>query len=201
MELEQQVRDRTDLSTRKRSVILVDADEQGTAMEWAQAGKLPIRCEAMPLVRDVQTWVRRLLSFKVDVVVIDCPPRLATITEAAVGIADLAVVPVGASGADLTATHSALALVDQAKSARKDKGPRLLLIPSRVDRRTASGREIEGVLAELGPVGPTINQRASMVDAFSSGQWIGDYAPGSDAHEDIKALASMSLKQLAIHNR
>jgi IS30 family transposase len=44
------------------------------------------------------------------------------------------------------------------------------------------------------PVGPTIHQRASFVDALSSGQWIGDYASGSDAGNDIAALADAVRK-------
>lgn len=193
-----------ELAGRKRQVVLVDADEQGTATEWAQAGRLPIRCDAMPLrsEREVQSWLRRVLALNEDAVVIDCPPRLAAVTEAAVGVADLALIPVGASGADLAATSAALALVAQARLARSDSGPACLLIPSRVDKRTASGREIETVLAGLGePVGPTVHQRAAMVDAFSSGQWIGDYASGSGAHDDVRALAQRVTRVLKNNNR
>lgn len=188
----------SEMATRKRGVVLIDADEQGTAAEWAQAGRLPVRCEAIPLFseRDTQVWLRRILALKSDLIIIDCPPRLAAVTEAAVGIADLALVPVGASGADLAATSSALSLLASAREHRDDRGPSCLLIPSRVDRRTAAGREIDTVLTQLGEkVGPAVHQRAAMVDAFSSGQWIGDYAPGSPAHDDIRALAAAVLKQ------
>jgi cellulose biosynthesis protein BcsQ len=38
-----------ELYTRKHAVVLVDANDQGTASEWAQAGKFPVRCVSMPI--------------------------------------------------------------------------------------------------------------------------------------------------------
>lgn len=93
-------------------------------------------------------------------------------TAAALAICDLAVVPVSPSGADLRATNKAIELINQA--------------------RTAAGAEIEAVLHDYGePVAPVISQRIAHADAFTAGQWIGDYAKGSAAHNEIKALASV----------
>lgn len=70
-------------------------------------------------------------------------------------------------------------------------------MPSKVDRRTAAGAEIEAILHDYGePVGPGISQRIAHADAFSAGQWIGDYVKGSAAHAEVKALASV-IKRLA----
>ena len=114
-------------------------------------------------------WIRNVLSLsKSASVVIDGPPHLRAATEAAIGVADLVLVPVSASGADLPATARALELV-RANSG----GPKCLLVPSRVDFRTAAGRELAGALKELGEaVGPPVRQLAAHVDAFSAGQWV-----------------------------
>jgi chromosome partitioning protein len=70
-------------------------------------------------------------------------------------------------------------------------------VPSKVDRRTAAGAEIEAVLHDYGePVGPVVSQRIAHADAFTAGQWIGQYAPGSAALAEIKALAGV-VKRLA----
>jgi chromosome partitioning protein len=186
-----------ELADRNRSALIVDADEQGTVAEWTRAGKLPVPCEYKPLRsdRDVQAWARAVLVLQADYIVIDCPPRLTFGTQAAVAIVDLVLVPVGASGADLAATNAALELVRTARRERNDRGPKCLLVPSRVDRRTMAGREIDGVLEQLGEtVGPAISQRTSHVDSFSAGLWIGDYAPHSAAHEDIRALADRVIR-------
>jgi len=150
---------------------------------------LPIAVIALPLdnERGAGRWVERALQL--GDVVIDCPPHLETATRAAVGIADIVLIPCGPSMADIRATVAAIELVGQAREART-RGPVCLLVPSRVDMRTAAGKELSGALKALGePVAPVVRQRVAFVDAWSAGQWVGDYARGSDAHQDIEALA------------
>jgi len=104
---------------------------------------------------------------------------------------------VTASGADLKATNRAIELIAAARAGRGDGKPAVLMVPSKVDLRTAAGAEIQAVLHDYGePVGPVISQRVAMADAFSAGLWIGQYAKGSAAHSEVKALASV-VKRLA----
>ncbi|UMA67297.1 ParA family protein (plasmid) [Roseivivax marinus] len=179
-------------------ITLVDADPQATAAAWADGGNLPFAVIEAPLTGDnVESWIADVLAIEAPSVVIDLPPVLGDATAAALAICDVAVIPVSPSGADLRATNKALELVSNARAARKDDRPRVLLVPSKVDRRTAAGAEIEAVLHDYGePVGPSVSQRIAHVDAFSAGQWVGDYARGSAAHAEIKALASV-IKRMA----
>lgn len=180
-------------------VVLVDADTQGTATYWLSHGALPIRGESMPLddARDAQRWVTRVLGIAADYVLLDTPPHVGAATEAVVGIADIVLVPVTASAADLAATVSALALIAKARRVRNDRGPPCLLIPSKIDRRTAGGREIEAALQPFGePIGPPIHQRVAFVDALSAGQWVGTYAPETPAHHEIMTLARAVKRML-----
>ncbi len=175
-----------------QSVVVVDADSQATATDWARRGDLPARVETLPLDTDsgVCNWVEKVLTIQADHVVIDCPPHIGPATLAAVGIADMVLIPVTPSGADLVATDSALALVHDAQATRKDNGPLCLLVPSKVDSRTASGQELAGALEKFGEtVAPEIGQRAALVDAFSVGAWIGQYAPRNKAREQFRDLA------------
>ncbi len=175
-----------------QSVVVVDADIQATAADWAGRGELPARVEALPLDAGsrVGPWVERVLTLQANHVVIDCPPHLGPATLAATGIADMVLVPVTPSGADLVATDAALALVHDAQAARKDGGPLCLLVPNKVDRRTAVGRELAAALERFDePVGPEICQRAALVDAFAVGAWIGQYAPRNEARGQFRDLA------------
>ena len=176
-----------------RDVVLVDADPQATATAWGEAGELPFTVLAAPLTPGaVEAWLADLLAINAAHVVVDLPPMLGDATGAAMAVADLAVVPVTPSGADLRATSNALELIAQAREARGDDRPRVLLVPSKVDRRTAAGAELEAVLHDFGErVGPAIAQRVAHADAFSAGRWIGDYARGSAAHAEVKALAAV----------
>ena len=173
--------------------ILVDADPQNTATAWGEAGLLPFQVIPAPLSgQNVERWIADVLALSVPYVLIDLPPMLGDATAAALAICDLAVVPVSPSGADLRATNKAIELIAQARTARDDGRPRALLVPSKVDRRTAAGAEIDAVLHDYGePVAPVISQRIAHADAFTAGQWIGDYSKGSAAHNEIKALASV----------
>jgi chromosome partitioning protein len=172
-------------------VALIDADAQASAASWAANASLPIPVEAWPIdsASDAPRWLERVRQVKTDYVVIDCPPHIGAATEAAVGWADLVLVPVGPSGLDLMATRSAMDLILKARELRK-VGPRALLIPSKVDARTAAAREIGTALKSFGePIGPSIHQRISFADAVAAGAWIGTYAPDSEAHGDIRAVA------------
>ena len=73
-----------------------------------------------------------------------------------------------------------------------------MLVPSRVDRRTAVGRRIYMTLERFGlRVGPTIRQRSAHIEAFESGAWIGAHAPTSPAYRDIRVLKDRILELLA----
>lgn len=178
---------------RGHPVVLVDADAQGTALEWAASGRLPVDLIEAPLDEhtDHGAW-HRLVSgarARAGLVVIDLPPHWGPALTLALAIADLLVMPVTPSGADLRATQQALERL-QASRTQRSGAPPAVLIPSKVDRRTAAGREIADVLAELGePVGPPVAQRSAHVDAFTTGRWIGDWAPRSAAAAEIGALA------------
>ena len=89
--------------------VLIDCDmPQGTSASWysvrEQAGK------ASNLVADTATNHRELVA-KVeqyqdaDFIVLDGPPRIAELTRAILVLADLCLVPVGASAAEIWATR------------------------------------------------------------------------------------------------
>lgn len=184
-----------------KSVTLVDADAQGTATAWFSQGKLPVTGLTLPLEGDsnVKAWLRDVQAIQTDFVVVDLPPHLGAATEAALVISDVAIVPVEPSGPSLLATGKTVDLIRAARLARGDSYPKAVLVPSRVDRRTATGREIEGILHEFGePVGPAICQRSAHADAFNFGVWIGDQAKGSAAHHEIEALANI-IKRVPAH--
>lgn len=182
----------------KARVVVVDADGQGTATDWGAKGRLGVTVRSLPF-EDMNGagsagWNATVDELRAghDFVVIDLPPQLGdAILNALVG-ANLFVVPVTASGADLKATAKAIDLLRRARALRDDRRPACLLVPSRVDRRTAAGKEIEAVLHDFGePVAPAVGQRTAHVDAFTAGEWVGAYAPRSAAHDEIEVLAAI----------
>lgn len=192
-------------------VAVVDADAQASATHWLEGGGVDVELITLALEnsRGARRWIGRVLDIDADYAVIDCPPHLRAVTEAAIGIADVVVVPVTASGADLIATTRALELVHKARATRPGSGagrgkarsgremPQCVLVPSKIDVRTSAGREIGDALKQLGePVGPAVRQRTAFVDSFTAGQWIGDYAQRSPARREIAALTKFIEERL-----
>lgn len=181
------------LQVADHTVALVDADPQGTAVEWHAGGGLPVLVEALPLgsQRDAQRWVARVLAHRAaaDYVVVDLPPQVGSGIASALLLADVVLVPVSPSGVDLRATGRALELVRRARAVRSNAKPAAMLVPSRVDRRTVMGQRAHSTLACFGlRVGPQICQRSAHVGAFAAGTWVGAFAPGSPAHREIRVL-------------
>jgi chromosome partitioning protein len=183
------------LATREHSpVLLVDADPQGTASAWLEDGNRPegLTVEAWPLSGDPDAWADRVFAAARahSRVVIDAPPELGATADAALALVDALVIPVTPSAIDLRATAKTLKQVRRIQRLR-DGRPACLLVPNRVDQRTALGRGIQQALRDLDlVVAPPIAQRATHAAAFASGQWIGAYAPGSPAFREMAAVVA-----------
>jgi chromosome partitioning protein len=190
-----------ELAAQGEPVLLIDNDAQGTARHWWTTGKLPIQGEFLPLENDEdgERLVRAAAARRERYVVLDAPAHVTAATQAAAKIADLVLIPVTASGIDLVATEAAVELVRQARTARRSGNPRCLIVPSKIDRRTDAGRQIDHKLSAFGEtVGPAVHQKVAFVEAFGAGKWIGEYAPQSAAHYDISSLAIAVKRSLRI---
>lgn len=182
-----------------RRIALVDADPQGTSTHWMSRGRYPAKIYSLPLEdeRGAHRWVTKVLSIESDFVLIDCPAHSRAVTETALSLSRLAVIPLTASGPDLIATTNVLNLIETARSIRDGDDLSFMLVPSKIDHRTGAGRRIGDVLKHLGDVvGPEVRQRTAFVDAFGERKWIGDFAPKSDARLDIVNLANAVLAKL-----
>jgi chromosome partitioning protein len=179
-------------------VTLVDADPQGTAAAWLRDGEangMPRLLEVVsrPLVATIgsEPWQAEMCARRHHYgrVVIDLPPQKGEAFQAALRVADLLIVPVTPSAVDLHATAQALVVLHRLREAQGGR-PACLLVPSKVDRRLAQGRKAGALLQKLGcEVGSPLAQRAAHADAFAASAWIGAYAQGTPAHDDIRILA------------
>jgi chromosome partitioning protein len=182
-------------------VLLLDNDAQGTSSHWLRNGHLPIRGEFLPLENDEdgERMARAVATKSERFIVLDAPAHVGAATQAAGRIADLVLIPVTASGVDLVATEAAVELIRQARLVRRTGAPKCLIVPSKIDRRTDAGRQIDEQLRAFGEaVGPAVHQRTAFVEAFGAGRWIGDFQPHSPAHYDIASLAIAVKRSLRI---
>lgn len=140
-----------------RSVVIVDADEQGTVSDWSQQSDHAAGLSGP----DGQVHRPRVLSFpdgkailrKVpelalehDHVLIDSPPRLGRVTRGALVVADVALIPIGPGGADAWPLRRTLVLLEEARKVN----PRLQVfyLLSKFDPRTVDEASIREALLE-----------------------------------------------------
>ena len=190
------------LAGSKVSVALVDNDEQGSATAWAHAGKLPIHCLHLPLgrIEEVNSWaeILRKLCERYDIVIVDFPAAAAPSLAETLLISSLVLIPVTPSGLELTATRRMLRHINRARRVRRDAGPAVLVVPSRVVDAGESMETARGRLALLGQeLAPPLQFRREYEAAFTQGLWVGAAYPGSAAHEEIGAVVQLVQERLS----
>lgn len=103
--------------------ILIDGDmPQGTSASWyairQQAGKSDGL--AADTAKDHRELIEKVEHYRqqADYIVLDGPPRIAEMTRAMLVLADLCLIPVGASVAEIWATSDVLTLIEEARKVR-----------------------------------------------------------------------------------
>jgi len=187
-------------TARQRRGVLVYADaHQGTSW-WGRKDPSPIPVVSLRLNHgDEKAWAKTIIDFDTDVAVVDIGGGKAWAVGIAMTIADLVVIPCPATPVDIKTAKDTVALLRDVVRVRRQRngGPDALLVPNRIDRRRATGREIEAALHRLQePVAPAIMERAAFADAFGVTSWIGDFAPKSAGHHEVEAAVAIIRGQL-----
>src|ERR1035438_67982 len=183
----------------KRSVRVLDADPQHSLVAWAAQGD-GMLARAVEQVEGGDGALRarvRQAEKDADMVLIDTPPGAPEVAYEAALVADLMLLPCGASPLDLFALKEALSLALKARAERRSQKPRIRFVPSKVLMSTNLGRGLASSLKDMGKkVLPSIGQRIVVAEAVASGLTVSEYAPNSTAHEEFRELAKAVDKVL-----
>lgn len=185
--------------SKQGKTVLIDCDmPQGTSASWfavrQQAGK------AGNLIADTATNHRELVA-KVeqyqdaDFIVLDGPPRIAELTRAILVLADLCLIPVGASAAEIWATSDLLTLIEEAK---KVKSVNAQMIWTRYRPHTRLAQDLsEMATKELGleALGVKLGMRVAYMEALGEGLTVAELSEPS-ARAEAKFLAAEVQKIL-----
>jgi len=102
----------TALHRRGKRVVLVDADPQGTARDWRAAS--PDDADLPPVVAlDRPQMLASISTLAADLVVIDTPAKAEAMAAGVVRVANLALIVIQPSGADVWASAATVKLVRQ----------------------------------------------------------------------------------------
>jgi chromosome partitioning protein len=178
------------LAQEGRRVLLLDADPQGSAMDWdATRTATPLFTvlgKPKPaLHRDMAT-----LASQYDDVVIDGPPRVSEVTRSAALASDLILIPVQPSPYDVWAVKDIIELVREATAFKENL--KSVFVVSRKVVKTAIGRDVKEALAGYPiPVLETaICQRVAFAESAAQGLTVLETEPNGAGAREIRALVS-----------
>ena len=185
-----------------RGVVLLDADPQGSATEWAQQrrwrDRFPVKPAKITTVSNFVLTVEQATGGEVDLVIVDLPPSLAKTSLVVALAANLIVIPITASPLDLWAARAAVESVSDARNLRGGEQPLLSVVPSRIDDRTSRGKRLASGLAAMGfVVGPTMRERVAFRDAAEHGRTVADLEKRSPGRREYAALAAHVVARLS----
>ena len=176
-------------------VLLIDADPQGSALDWAASrqGEPLFHVVGLPktnLHREVPAHAHNYTH-----VVIDGPPRVNALARSAILAADRILIPVQPSPYDVWAAREIVELIGEAH-AFTDRLTSAFVINRKIGK-TAIGRAVRAALADYSiPVlQTTVGQRVAFAESAATGRTVLEAAPDSRASQEIRALAQEILEE------
>lgn len=183
------------LKALNHSVLLVDADPQGSSLDWAAA-----REPAEPLF-SVVSYPKPTIHKTVadigagkDFVIIDGAPRVTDLARSCIMASDLVLIPVQPSPYDIWASQEVVDLIQEAVIYKPDF--KAAFVINRKIPNTAIGRDVESALAEfeLPVLSTTIGQRVIFAESAAGGLSVLEQDAKSPAAAEIGSLAQDVLQ-------
>ncbi len=176
-------------------VLLIDADPQGSALDWAACRTadplFPVIGLPKPkLHKEVPAHIPHY-----EYILIDGPPRVNDLARSAIMAADLVVIPVQPSPYDVWAAKDIVDLIKDAAPYRETI--KSVFVINRRIVNTAIGRDVAEALAgyAIPVLAAQIAQRVAFAESAASGSTVLEDDPGSLASKEILALAEELLGQ------
>jgi chromosome partitioning protein len=182
-----------ELASPQSSVLVIDADPQGSALDWSQRRALlglPRRFGVVGLARETLHLEVPQIARHTHHVIIDGPPRVTSLARSAILAADLVLIPVQPSPYDVWASNEIVSLITEAKLFKPSLKAAFV-----INRRivgTVIGRDVRSALAEypLCVLGSAVSQRILFPESAATGQLVNEIDGKSAAAREIAGFAT-----------
>ncbi|MBK6906351.1 MAG: AAA family ATPase [Rhodocyclaceae bacterium] len=153
-----------------RRVVLIDADPQGTARDWREASPPEANLPPVVALDRPDMLLSAIKTLAADIAVIDTPAKAEKMAANVVRIADVVLIPLQPSGADVWASAAAVKLIQ----GKRDLGGNVeaAFLATRVSSNTKLSKEIlSGAWNEYGldMLDTAISNRVSYAQALTDG--------------------------------
>lgn len=178
-------------------VLLIDADPQGSALDWATAR------EGEPLL-SVVGFPRKTLHREIDQIgqgydhiIIDGPPRVEELARAAIMASDIVLIPVQPSPYDIWASDEVVKLIDEARIYKQDL--KATFVINRSIANTAIGRDVKDALAAypISTMKSSITQRVIFAESATRGLSVHEIEASGPAAAEIRAVLDELMEGMA----
>ena len=170
------------------SVLLVDADPQGSARDWAAAREKEPAFSVIGLDRPTLHRDLPAIAANYDHVVIDGPPRVTDLARSVIIAADLVIIPVQPSPYDVWAANDVVNLIKEASVFKENLKSAFVI--NRKIVNTAIGRDVVDALGgyEIPVLKSSVCQRIVFAESAATGMTVLETNSKSSAAKEIKAL-------------
>jgi chromosome partitioning protein len=184
------------LSLLKYRVLLVDADVQGSAFDWAAIRKAEPIFNIVGLHKPILHKELKSLSKGYDFVIIDGPPRVYDVARSAIVSSDLVLIPIQPSPYDVWAAKEVVDLIEEVSAPISEiKKIERAFVVNRKITNTAIGRDVIDALEQYKtPVlSSHICQRISYAESAAEGLTVMEDNKDQLAIKEINLLTNEIL--------
>jgi chromosome partitioning protein len=182
------------LARQGKKVMLIDADPQGSALDWAASRRGEPLFAVAGLPRASIHKELPALAKGYDVVLIDGPPRVYDVARSAIMASDLVLIPVQPSPYDVWAAKEIVDLIHEVAIYKPNLKSAFVI--NRKIVNTALGRDVTEALAEYSvPVlQSAICQRIALAESAADGQTVLTNSLTTAAGKEILSLVEEMME-------
>lgn len=178
-------------------VLLIDADPQGSALDWAAAREGEPLFAVVGLPRATVHREVGTVGKGYDHIIIDGPPRVTDLARSAIMASDVVVIPVQPSPYDVWAADEVVKLIDEARVYKENL--KSCFVVNRKIANTAIGRDVREALSAypLPVLASSLAQRVVFAEAAAQGRAVHELDPEGAAAVEVRAVLAELVEYVA----